>query len=152
MSVERVTNWEELCALQSGWNTLAGNSPFRSWDWLATWWKHYGDDSSLNISQDHSSRRKLFVLAVYDDRKSSTSQERQLIGIAPWYTERSAIKGRVVSWLGNGEVCTDHSSLICDPNGLHTVVAAIAQSLSERDDWDALELSAVDEEDCHIPS
>jgi hypothetical protein len=145
MSVDRITTWEELCALQTEWNALAGDSPFRTWDWLATWWKHYGSDSTDNTSHNESPRRRLFVFAAFKESNDSANNERRLIGVAPWYIERSAIKGRVINWLGDGEVCTDHSSLICAPEDIAKVVTSIAQSLNESDDWDALDLNAVDD-------
>jgi CelD/BcsL family acetyltransferase involved in cellulose biosynthesis len=145
MSVDRVTTWEELCALQSDWNALAGDSPFRSWDWLATWWKHYGTASAESTSHNEAPRRKLFALVVFKDSNGSGNNERRLLGIAPWYIERSAIKGRVIKWLGDGEVCTDHLSLICGPEDIAEVAASISQSLTESDDWDALDLNAIDD-------
>ena len=68
MHVERITNWLELQALEADWNALVGGMPFRSWDWLATWWKHYGGESQdLNGRRTLNSGRRLNVLAVYDD-------------------------------------------------------------------------------------
>ncbi len=152
MSANRITTWEELCALQSDWNALARDSPFHSWDWLATWWKHYGASSDDDTTHSESSRRRLYVLAVYKDACSTANNERRLIGIAPWYVERSVIKGRIISWLGDGEVCTDHSSLICAPEDTAEVVTSIAQTLSESDDWDALDLNAVDDANAALTS
>jgi CelD/BcsL family acetyltransferase involved in cellulose biosynthesis len=144
MQVIHFTSWQELAALQTDWNTIAGGNPFRSWDWLAIWWKHYGRVPTSAVDNkpapEQNNDRQLYVLAVFDDREA-----RRLVGVAPWYLDRTRIKGNVVRWLGSGEVCTDHLSLICQPNDADRVVEAIAQELTERlDDWDRIDLSAVD--------
>lgn len=144
MQVELITTWNDLAVLELEWNAIAGGSPFRSWDWLATWWKHYGKVLTPNC--DHvtqSNDCQLYVLAAFDD-----GAERRLIGVAPWYLDRTRIKGNVVRWLGSGEVCTDHLSLVCQPEDAERVAAAVADALTARfDDWDRIDLSAVDADD-----
>jgi CelD/BcsL family acetyltransferase involved in cellulose biosynthesis len=152
MRVERITAWPELNALQDEWNALAGGMPFRSWEWLATWWKFYESSASSSLQRrSEVSRRELCVLAVYDESGPPLSSDHRLVGIAPWYIERSALKGRVIRWLGDGEVCTDHSSLICAPARTESVAGAIATAAAEQfEDWDALELDSVDSDDTAI--
>jgi CelD/BcsL family acetyltransferase involved in cellulose biosynthesis len=144
MQVKHITSWQELASLEADWNAIADGNPFRSWDWLATWWKHYGKIESAavdNVSAgEQNNDRQLYVLAVFDD-----SEAQRLIGVAPWYLDRTRIKGSVVRWLGSGEVCTDHLSLICQPKDVDCVAEEVAQELTERlDDWDRIDLSAVD--------
>jgi CelD/BcsL family acetyltransferase involved in cellulose biosynthesis len=121
--------------------------PFRSWDWLTGWWKHYGDTRSDGGIERG---RQLYVLAVYESPPPADSDTRALIGIVPWYLERSAVKGNVLKWLGSGEVCTDHLSVLCQPANTERVVQAIAESLRAYDDWDRLQLDAVDSDDIAI--
>jgi len=155
MTINLISNWNELSSLEAQWNELAGDMPFRSWDWLATWWKHYGTGST-NTSTDErpqTAERQLYVLAVYgqDGRGNTTDGKRPLIGIAPWYLDRTVIHGNVLRWLGSGEVCTDHLSLICRPEHWQEVVAAVANELTaNRDDWDRIDLGAVDADDAAI--
>src|SRR5262249_28671949 len=139
MRVERINTWEELEAIRDDWNAVSGNMPLRSWDWLAAWWKFYGSISNNSRpAGDNPSQRELFVLAVYEESKPAGENAGGLVGIAPWYIDRSAIKGRVVRWLGDGEVCTDHSSLICAPANIDLVANAVASAAVERfDNWDA---------------
>ncbi len=145
MTVQLITDSNELADLETAWNALAGGMPLRSWDWLATWWNHYG------AASDKSADRQLYVLAVYDDDNDATDGAKPLIGIAPWYLDRSAIKGSVIRWLGSGEVCTDHLSLICRPDDATRVAAAIADTLTGKcDDWDLVELGAVDADDAPV--
>src|SRR5690606_36144268 len=113
------------------WNILAAGEPMRSWDWLATWWKHYGN----------SSERELHVLALYDETDDGTGP---LVGIAPWYLEN----GTALKPLGDGHVCTDHLSLLARPDYVATVASTVAEYLTDNDDqWDRLELPSIDDGD-----
>ena len=151
MHTEQLTTWHELAALELEWNALAGGMPFRSWDWLATWWKHYGSVERRDGARGGTSNRQLYVLAVFDDANTSAGGERQLIGVAPWYLDQTCIKGNVLRWLGSGEVCTDHVSIICQPRHTDKVAKAIAEALTERfDDWDQIDLGGVDAADPSI--
>ena len=139
------------------WDRLAGGVPFRSWAWTSHWWRHYG------AGQDrHGGHRSLFSLGVVDPAGS-------LIGIAPWYVESSLAEGRVVRFLGSGEVCSDYLSVLCAPGSEEAVGAALADWLTAvhapqtarpadgghddgggRDRWDLLELTGVDAEDAAV--
>jgi len=145
MHVELANTAPQLAALAVEWNTLADSMPFHTWDWLGTWWKYYGSAPS----RDLLTSRRLFVLTVYDDAQvDGLSGERKLIGIAPWRLDHNAIQGSVIRWLGDGEVCTDHLSLICRPSDANRVAAAIADALTtEFTDWDRLDLDHVDADD-----
>ncbi len=135
LTTHLITARAELAAFETPWNILAAGYPMRSWNWLATWWKYYGN----------SYDRQLHVLAVYDETESD---EGTLAGIAPWYIERTPLNGNVLRPLGSGHVCTDHLSLICRPDYVATVATAIADYLTANDDdWDRLELPAIDDGD-----
>jgi CelD/BcsL family acetyltransferase involved in cellulose biosynthesis len=154
MTAQLFTTFEELTSLQDDWNTLA-TSPFHTWDWIAVWWKHYGDAGRRKRDRngDAATDRQLHVLAVYDDDKSVRSAERALIGIAPFFIDRTIVKGNVLRWLGSGEVCTDHLSLICRPEHREQVATSVAEALTTScDEWDNLDLRAVDEDDFTIVS
>jgi len=135
LTTHLITARADLDALETPWNILAVGEPMRSWDWLATWWKHYG----------RSDDRELHVLAVYDE---SLDNDGTLVGIAPWYVERSPIHGSVLRPLGSGHVCTDHLSLLCRSNYVATLATTIADYLTANDEhWDRLELPAIDDGD-----
>jgi CelD/BcsL family acetyltransferase involved in cellulose biosynthesis len=148
MHVERIHTAPQLASLAVDWNTLADSMPFRTWDWLGTWWKYYGSGSH----RDLLTSRQLFVLAVYDDAEADApAGSRKLIGIAPWRLDHNAIQGSVIRWIGEGEVCTDHLSLVCRPINASRVASAVAQALtSEFTDWDRLDLDNVDADDTTI--
>ena len=132
MQVERITTTDQLAALHESWNCLAGGVPFRSWQWLSAWWRHYG------------AGRELFVLTVRDANGCLT-------GLAPWFIEPSVARGRVVRFLGGDEVCSDYLSLLSTLEHEEAVSAALAEWLcaAARGDygpqsrWDLLQLEGV---------
>jgi CelD/BcsL family acetyltransferase involved in cellulose biosynthesis len=153
MHVEQITTWEALVSLQHDWSTLAEGMPFYSWNWLAIWWKHYGNVAERGAACDgaRSNDRQLYVLAVFEDSNTTNPSDRGLVGIAPWYLDRTHIQGNVLRWLGSGEVCTDHLTLISHPENTDAVASAVAEALTTGlDDWDRIDLSAVDSGDAAI--
>ncbi|TWT75916.1 hypothetical protein Pla123a_27000 [Posidoniimonas polymericola] len=126
MSLRLLTSIDELEPLAGDWERLAGGVPMRGPDWLIGWARHYEADP--------------FVLSVW--------RGDQLIGLAPWRTDASVRSGRVLCWLGDGEVCTDHLTLICAESDAAEVVAQIADWLvDESQEWDLLSLDHCDQTD-----
>jgi CelD/BcsL family acetyltransferase involved in cellulose biosynthesis len=155
MHVEQITTWESLASLEREWSALAGDIPFHSWNWLATWWKHYGDVAQHSANEGgegaRPNDRQLYVLAVFEGLNTANDSGKRLVGVAPWYLDRTRVKGNVLRWLGSGEVCTDHLTLICRSENSDAVASAVAESLTTRlDDWDRIDLSAVDSGDVAI--
>ena len=111
MQVTRVSTISELQQLARDWNCLTRGNPFRSWQWLATWWKHYG------------ASRELYVLAVHND-------DGVLVGIAPLFRERQTAGGLVLNWLGSGEVCTDYVTILSSHEYQGAVRAVLATWLA----------------------
>lgn len=138
------------------WDRLTRGVPFRGWAWTSHWWRHYGEGRGR-----HGGNRSLFTLGVVDPAGS-------LVGIAPWHVESSVAGGRVVRFLGTGEVCSDYLSVLCAPGTEATVGAALADWLTAvhapqaalpadrgregraRDRWDLLELTGVEAEDTAV--
>jgi CelD/BcsL family acetyltransferase involved in cellulose biosynthesis len=122
--------------LAEPWNALAGDVPFRRWEWAQTWWSHYRD-----------AHRELFTLLVFDD-------QQRLVGIAPWYVSRSRRRGRVVRFLGSGEVCSDYLTVLAEPELAELVAERIAQWLTTEGapHWDLLDLTGVEASDAMIAS
>ncbi len=136
MRVTRVSSTKEFQQLATSWNVLAGGVPFREWEWLSTWWRHYGSD------------RELYVLSVRDEHD-------RLIGLLPLCLERNATHGRVLRLLGSGEICTDYVTVLTTPEHESAVVEALAywlveaasQQAHDNDLWDLLELDGILESD-----
>ncbi|HEX5443661.1 MAG TPA: GNAT family N-acetyltransferase, partial [Pirellulales bacterium] len=113
--------------------------PFRSWEWLGAWWRHYG------LAAGESSGRRLFALAMRD-------AGQRLIGLAPWYIQPHPVRGDVVRFLGSGDVCSDYLSILCLPGCEDAVATALADWLCSphqhaEQPWDLLELMGVDAAD-----
>lgn len=139
MNIHRLTDLKELTTATAAWSRIDGNVPFRSHTWLATWWACFGE----NAAAGSLSNAELLALTVHDPATD------QVVGIAPWFLERTATGGRAIRWLGSGVVCSDYVNVLCLPGYEEGVAVALAQWL-ESDacpQWDVLELSAVDEND-----
>lgn len=53
LTVRVVTDSEEFKSLRETWDSLlaksSDNNAYLTWEWLLTWWKHYGEGKRLNI-------------------------------------------------------------------------------------------------------
>jgi CelD/BcsL family acetyltransferase involved in cellulose biosynthesis len=139
--IKRLSTASELTSLRTTWNVLDGGVPFRSFEWLESWWQSYGVGSG----------KELLALAAFD-------QDGQLVGLAPWYIEPFAFQRRVIRFLGSGEVCSDYLTILCRPGCEEQITLALADwlcaaprfSASQRPDWDLLELGGIDEDDTAV--
>jgi len=151
MRVVRFSTFDQLAPLAADWDRLSRAVPFRSWAWMSNWWRHYGCDDA-----DTRRIRRLFTLAVFDP-------SGRPVGIAPWYCEHTSSGGRVLRFLGSGEVCADYLSVLCEPPLENRVSRALSDWLTEAgsrpaerparpdaDTWDLLELTGIDAEDAMI--
>ena len=133
---------DELTPHIETWNRLSAGVPFRGWDWMSCWWKHYGRQSG------RLSTWRLAVLGVLD-----TSD--RLVGIAPWYLTTHCSRTRVLRWLGSGDVCSDYLTVLCEPSLEDTVAETLADYLVRQNAagrlgelcWDRLEVDGVHAED-----
>jgi len=136
--IERFTHEHQLAPLRAQWNALARGVAFRSYEWLESWWRTYGVGPN----------RQLCVLGAF-------GANGRLVGIAPWYLDATPLGGRVLRFLGSGEVCSDYMSVLCDVNQRDPVCASIVhwlsmdaeQPTSTRTGWNRLELDGVDAAD-----
>ncbi len=133
MKIERLSTIEDLEKIRPAWSRLAGANPFRQWQWLHSWWQAFADEGEL------------YVLQVVDSAG-------RIVGIAPWYLERSLTHGRRIRQLGSGKVCSDYQSLLVDPQAESLVVEAVTEWLVKAGEqpahrWDELDLEASAEDD-----
>lgn len=143
MRVACYNTLDELTPYAECWDRLAAGMPFRAWAWAQRWWLHYG--------QRHPTRR-LFVACVHD-------ANNDVLAIAPWFVERSASRGRVLQFLGTGEVCSEYLGVLCDPARVEPAMEALAGWLhlpggtarrgaaALNPGWDLLRLSYIDKHD-----
>ena len=127
-NVRRIADSDQLQLLIQDWDRLAGANPLRSFAWHKNWWKHFG------------AGRYLYVFFVCDENQS-------IVGIAPWFAEQRPGQGRVLAWLGSGEVCSDYQSVLAQDEHIDDVTEALADWLAGtsagNDAWDLLHLDAV---------
>jgi len=143
MQVFCLSGLHELAPYADDWDRLSAGTPFRSWAWLSTWWRHYGQADGSGPAAP-----RLFVLCVFDF-------DDTLVGLAPWYLDGRGPSGRVVRLLGSGEVCSDYLGVLCQAGMEDRVAQVMADHLTElaaadgRDPlrWDLLELEGVDAQD-----
>jgi CelD/BcsL family acetyltransferase involved in cellulose biosynthesis len=138
VKVERLQTMTELESLRPVWNDLAAAVPFRQWQWLHSWWETFQE------------RGELYVLRVSD----STGR---VIGIAPWFLEKSLTRGRRLLQLGSGKVCSDYQSLLVDQQHLGAASEALVhwliQACESRDDaWDEMDMEAIADGDAAMVS
>ena len=133
---ELIRSEDALVALAEPWAALDGDIPFRAWQWCHAWWQHYRDPGD-----------ELFVVAVRDSSGN-------VVGIAPWYRSHSHKHGRVLRFLGCGEVCSDYLTILARSGSEREVSRQIARWLASagRDEWDLLELSGVARDDVAVRS
>ena len=127
MEVVLFSNLEDLQVHARLWDHLSAGVPFRSWSWLATWWRHY------------AALGQLYVLGVFNGG--------HLVGIAPWYRTTTFQHGQTLRCLGDGEVCSEYATILCEPGIERAVTSALADWLQEgegRYHWDVIELVSAD--------
>lgn len=140
------TSWDALRPRIAEWDRLAQMVPFRTWDWLESWWHHYGVQHSA-----YGNQATLAILYATDTRD-------QLIGIAPWYLVRHVAQGSVLRFLGSGDVCSDHLSLLCATGDETSFAHELARHLLDQRTstgplaWDLIELTGVDQADLAVAS
>lgn len=123
-----------MAGLRDDWNRLAGDVPFRRWEWLECWWRHY-----------RPRRGELCVLAVRD------RATQQLVGLAPLYIDRTFCGGPVLSLLGSGHVASDYLTLLALPEHAQATAEAVALWLAARPRlWQRMELTGIAQGDVAI--
>ena len=112
VSVQVIADLQRFSDLKSDWDRVCCGIPFRTFEWHYNWWRHFG------------SGRSLLILAVYD--------AKLCIGIAPFFVERSLAVGRVVQFIGSGEVASDQQSILSMPGRCDEVGTAVATWFATR--------------------
>jgi CelD/BcsL family acetyltransferase involved in cellulose biosynthesis len=122
----------QLEPLRDAWDRLAGDCTFRTWTWLSTWWRHYGEAARRP--------RQLYVL-------TATGDDGLLAAVLPCYLTRHWIHGRTLRLLGDGEVSSDHAGLLANSVHAEAAADALANHLADAADWDVADFHAVDDDD-----
>ena len=121
-------SWEGLREEWEALRAASGAGIFLSWEWMATWWQHYGTGHALCL------------LAVRDAAGG-------LVGVAPLVRRVRRYRGvplRVVELLGTGgEVSPDLLDILARPDRAAAVGRAVWAHLAEQPSWDVLVLDSL---------
>jgi CelD/BcsL family acetyltransferase involved in cellulose biosynthesis len=131
MQVRAITSDAEFFGMREGWQRLIVRAPaanvFLTHAWLAAWWTHYGNGSSLRI------------LAAYDGK--------ELVGLAPLMLQEQRIAGfpilRRLAFIGTG--VSDRFDILFVPGHERAVLSAMFSYL-QGERWDTLDLHEIPEE------
>jgi CelD/BcsL family acetyltransferase involved in cellulose biosynthesis len=122
-------------SLRPGWKELLsqfrGATTFSSWEWLAPWWRAFGE------------RRRLLVLAFFNESS-------QLAGIAPLCVEQRRLGAlvdlQVLRFWGDGSGDSDNLDFPVRPGYEDEVASALLNYLAkESRRWDYCELNTMPE-------
>lgn len=120
---------------RDAWNTLVASmkmpSIFCTWEWIYTWWVHFGK------------KYEPLILFIY---KNSS-----LAGILPLAIHKSSnlnlLRGNALSYCGSNELGPDQFDIISSNEDAGQCINAVFNFLStEYKDWDVLLLSLISEE------
>lgn len=107
---------DDLAAAESDWRRLAAlaGNPFTSWEWVSTWWRHFGAGRELRVVR-------------------CTEADGRVCGILP--LQRTSIRGlRLLRFIGHRPA--DEQAPLCGPGDRAAVAEAFVRSLAARDGWD----------------
>jgi len=128
VKIELLHSLQDVEAILDSWSELALGNAFRQPEWLLAWWTHFQAEPN-----------ELYVVVVRDE----VSRVR---AIAPWYLNRT---NGTVRFLGDGQVCTDHLSILVDPRFYdESIPAKIASFLVEqsklKNGWKTIHFESID--------
>jgi hypothetical protein len=135
MYTVKIATIDEFRSSRDAWNNLASSIPipsiFCTWEWIYTWWEHFGASYKPLI---------LFVC------KGS-----ELTGILPLalyetFLNRECVAGRILTYCGSRELYPDHLDVITTPENAEPCIDAIYRFLSsEYLYWDVCDLKLLAE-------
>lgn len=144
MLVRQVSSLDGLRSYQARWDELADGCVFRSWDWISTWWQHYGGTHRLAVFLLFSEKPESMQSHASETEPTLPDDSKRLMAILPCYIESSFSRGQVLRLIGDGEVCSDHLDLLAATDDADQAAFAMAGYLHDEDsEWDAIEFTAV---------
>jgi CelD/BcsL family acetyltransferase involved in cellulose biosynthesis len=128
--ITEIENYDDFIALKDRENGLlqkCGNTIFSTWEWLSTWWRHFGKEKTLRV-------------LVAEERD-------EILGIAPLMLSKYHLR-----YLGNfhriefiGSWDSDYNEFILAKQNTDCLKLFL-NHLIEFSDWDSLELREINEE------
>lgn len=129
-TILKVVEFNEFKDLKDYWNDCLmqslDNNIFSTWEWLSTWWKHFGEGKNLVIL--------------------SVESEKEILAIAPFVLSKCNFFGlhgfKKLSFVGSPD--SDYNSLILKERNVK-LLELIFNYLNDHIDWDYLELKDIPE-------
>lgn len=125
ITVERFESFDELLPIRHQWDQFAesvGADLFASFDWCATWWKHYKQGRTPEFFVARSSGRIVACLPLF----------RETIGYGPW-------RIHVVRMAGSCDAGT-RCDLAIKPEFIDAVFREVTRHLDESGPWDVIHI------------
>jgi hypothetical protein len=92
MMISEFTTEEGFDSLREEWNLLVSRldvpSPFQSWEWYRTWWKHFGSGGRLRILAFRDAGQLAGIAQFYERRYGSRRIGPALIAPLGWQDHR----------------------------------------------------------------
>lgn len=114
-SVEAVTDATAFAALREPWGELLEASPsagvFLSWEWLHTWWKHFGRGRRPEILVVRRGGRPLALAPLVAGAR------------------RAGVRPRTLRLMGSGRVGSDYLDLLVRAGDRESAIEALAERL-----------------------
>jgi len=121
LSVKEIDNFDDILSMKDEWNRVLhesdSDSPFLTFEWLTSWWKHFSNGG------------KLFVILV--------REEERIIAIAPLMVIRKSIF-RVLQFIGTGR--SDYLDFIISQRNQETLQLIFDYIYRARKHWDIINL------------
>jgi CelD/BcsL family acetyltransferase involved in cellulose biosynthesis len=128
--------FEAMQSLKEDWNALVNSmrypTVFCMWDWVFTWWQHFGAGRNL----------RLLLLR----------RNGELVGVLPLYSERRMVSsdgriGRVLGYCGASDLFPDPLDIVsATADASECAEAALAFLETNARDWDVLHLRFLEED------
>jgi CelD/BcsL family acetyltransferase involved in cellulose biosynthesis len=109
-SIEITSEIENWFNQPTVWDSLTRGVPFRQVAWLGSWWKHL-----------HGGREPYLVIA--------RDEQGTVQGLLPLYRAGSGTRGRTLRFIGDGNACTDDTSVLATNELAVSVAEAIGRHL-----------------------
>ena len=127
---------EALRTCREEWNALVTSmhypTVFSSWEWIYTWWEHFGANRHLRLLLLRQNGQLRGVLPLFSEMKSMGADGRA---------------GRILAYCSASDLFPDPLDLICAAADSRECAAAALEYLATADrDWDVLHLRFLTEE------
>lgn len=137
LKITKIDNLSDFNTLEKGWNDLlnrCNHTVFSQWEWISTWWKHFGID------------KKLVVLIA--------SENEEIIGIAPLMCSNQNMFGLrrgKLSFIGTPNA--DYNDFLTIADKTENCLISFLNYLQKiPEKWNYIELNEVPETSMSIPT